>query len=135
MAGAGSALISEGVANWLGMVGWTESVRDRLTAASFSLHQRQLLSRSRIQKLASLTSLFSMQIFVNVPNRKPLTLNVDANDDIGHIKSKVCDVAQLPSTIKLGYQGKVLEPGKSLYDYGITDQANIVANGNFAAGV
>jgi len=67
-----------------------------------------------------------MQVFVTTPSGTTITLEVDSSDSIENVKQKIQDQTFiLPEEQRLVFDGKLLQDGRTLADYGIQDEAAI----------
>jgi ubiquitin C len=66
------------------------------------------------------------QVFIKTLQGKTITLEVNDTDTIDSIKSKICDIEGIPKDQqRLVFNGKQLEDGNTVQDYGIQAESNI----------
>jgi len=92
---------------------------------SRSLGSYGLLSGSVVMMLL-LTNSAPFQVFVKNEKGQTKTYDVDANETVDQLQTKVCSIESVPKDQqRLIYNGRQLEAGKTLQDCGITSGSTI----------
>jgi ubiquitin C len=103
-----------------------KQLKDDRTLQDYNIQMDSTLQLVLTLKGGGLDGEGSKQIFIKTLQGKTITLDVSDSDKIGDIKDKIRDIEGIPSDQqRLVFNGKQLEDGNTIADYGIQADSSI----------